>query len=170
MIASDGFIENGRGHPRTSGTFAKVLGKIRAQDKGAVPLMDALRRMTLEPARRLERRTPAMAHEGPHQGRRRRRPDDFRSGDRHRSGDLRRRHHPVGGDPVRHRRRPGGGGRRPGDRGAAGPRHPRADSLAASRSCYFDERASATSTGVARYSSGNNRFRSSIFGRSLMAM
>ena len=27
MIASDGFIENGRGHPRTSGTFAKVLGK-----------------------------------------------------------------------------------------------------------------------------------------------
>ena len=28
--------------------------------------MDALRRMTLEPARRLERRTPAMAHEGPH--------------------------------------------------------------------------------------------------------
>src|SRR5581483_11728171 len=27
MIASDGFIEHGRGHPRTSGTFAKVLGK-----------------------------------------------------------------------------------------------------------------------------------------------
>ena len=27
MIASDGFIENGRGHPRTSGTYAKVLGR-----------------------------------------------------------------------------------------------------------------------------------------------
>ena len=29
-----------------------------------VPLMDALRRMTLDPARRLERRTPAMANKG----------------------------------------------------------------------------------------------------------
>ena len=33
MIASDGFIENGRGHPRTSGTFAKVLGKYVREDK-----------------------------------------------------------------------------------------------------------------------------------------
>jgi dihydroorotase len=63
MIASDGFIENGRGHPRTSGTFAKVLGKYVREDK-VVPLIDALRRMTLEPARRLERRTPAMAKKG----------------------------------------------------------------------------------------------------------
>ena len=63
MIASDGFIENGRGHPRTSGTFAKVLGKYVREEK-VVPLMDALRRMTLEPARRLERRTPAMAKKG----------------------------------------------------------------------------------------------------------
>jgi N-acyl-D-aspartate/D-glutamate deacylase len=63
MIASDGFIENGRGHPRTSGTFAKVLGRY-VRDEHAVPLMDALRRMTLEPARRLERRTPAMARKG----------------------------------------------------------------------------------------------------------
>ena len=63
MIASDGFIENGRGHPRTSGTFAKVLGKYVREDK-AVSLMDALRRMTLDPAHRLERRTPAMAGKG----------------------------------------------------------------------------------------------------------
>ena len=63
MIASDGFIENGRGHPRTSGTFAKVLGRY-VRDEGVVPLMDGLRRMTLEPARRLERRTPAMANKG----------------------------------------------------------------------------------------------------------
>ena len=63
MIASDGFIENGRGHPRTSGTFAKVLGKYVRDDK-AVPLMDALRRMTIEPAHRLERRTPAMSGKG----------------------------------------------------------------------------------------------------------
>jgi N-acyl-D-aspartate/D-glutamate deacylase len=63
MIASDGFIENGRGHPRTSGTYAKVLGKYVREDK-VVPLMDALRRMTLDPAQRLERRTPAMATKG----------------------------------------------------------------------------------------------------------
>jgi dihydroorotase len=63
MIASDGFIEHGRGHPRTSGTYAKVLGRY-VRDEGVVPLMDALRRMSLEPARRLERRTPAMAAKG----------------------------------------------------------------------------------------------------------
>jgi dihydroorotase len=63
MIASDGFIENGRGHPRTSGTYAKVLGRY-VRDEGVVTLMEALRRMTLEPARRLERRVPAMAAKG----------------------------------------------------------------------------------------------------------
>jgi len=63
IIASDGFIENGRGHPRTSGTFAKVLGKYVRDDK-VVPLMEAVRRMTLAPAQRLERRTPAMANKG----------------------------------------------------------------------------------------------------------
>ncbi|MEQ9401438.1 MAG: amidohydrolase family protein [Longimicrobiales bacterium] len=63
MIASDGFIEGGRGHPRTSGTYAKVLGRY-VRDEGAVDLMDALRRMTIEPARRLEARVPAMARKG----------------------------------------------------------------------------------------------------------
>jgi N-acyl-D-aspartate/D-glutamate deacylase len=63
MIASDGFIENGRGHPRTSGSYAKVLGKY-VRDERALGLMDALERMTLMPARRLERRTPAMASKG----------------------------------------------------------------------------------------------------------
>lgn len=63
MIASDGFIENGRGHPRTSGTYAKVLGRY-VRDEQVVPLMNALARMSLEPARRLERRTPAMARKG----------------------------------------------------------------------------------------------------------
>lgn len=63
MIASDGYIENGRGHPRTSGTYAKVLGRyVRAE--GVVDLMEALRRMTVEPARRLEVRVPAMANKG----------------------------------------------------------------------------------------------------------
>ena len=63
MIASDGFIENGRGHPRTSGTYAKVLGKYVREEK-ALTLMDALRKMTIMPARRLEARVPAMANKG----------------------------------------------------------------------------------------------------------
>ncbi len=63
MIASDGFIVNGRGHPRTSGTYAKILGRY-VRDEGVVSLMDALRRMSLEPARRLEARVPAMANKG----------------------------------------------------------------------------------------------------------
>ncbi len=63
MIASDGYIENGRGHPRTSGTYAKVLGKY-VRDEHALSLMDALRKMTLAPAQRLEARVPAMATKG----------------------------------------------------------------------------------------------------------
>jgi N-acyl-D-aspartate/D-glutamate deacylase len=63
MIASDGFIENGRGHPRTSGSYSKVLGKY-VREEGALTLMDALRKMTSDPARRLEARVPAMAQKG----------------------------------------------------------------------------------------------------------
>ncbi len=63
MIASDGFIVEGRGHPRTTGTYAKVLGTY-VRDEGVVDLMDALRRMTIEPARRLERTTPRMTNKG----------------------------------------------------------------------------------------------------------
>jgi dihydroorotase len=63
MIASDGFIEGGRGHPRTSGTYSKVLGRY-VREEGALPLMEALRKMSLAPARRLEARVPAMAGKG----------------------------------------------------------------------------------------------------------
>jgi dihydroorotase len=63
MIASDGFIENNRGHPRTSGTYAKVLGKY-VREEHALGLMDALRKMTIEPARRLEARVPSMSAKG----------------------------------------------------------------------------------------------------------
>ncbi len=63
MIASDGFMANGRGHPRTSGTYSKVLGKY-VRDEGLLDLGDALRRMTVEPARRLEGRVPAMRRKG----------------------------------------------------------------------------------------------------------
>lgn len=63
MIASDGILHAGTGHPRVAGTFARVLGHY-AREVGALTLMDALRKMTIEPARRLEHRVPAMARRG----------------------------------------------------------------------------------------------------------
>jgi N-acyl-D-aspartate/D-glutamate deacylase len=63
MIASDGGITDGVGHPRSSGTYAKVLGKY-VREQGVMTLMDALRRMTIAPARRLGARVPAMRNKG----------------------------------------------------------------------------------------------------------
>lgn len=63
MIASDGILDNGKGHPRTAGTYARVLGKYVREDR-ALSLMDALTKMTLMPAQRLERRVPAMRNKG----------------------------------------------------------------------------------------------------------
>jgi len=62
-IASDGYMLNGIGHPRTSGTFSKVLGRY-VREAHSLTLMDALRKMTLMPARRLESRVPAMREKG----------------------------------------------------------------------------------------------------------
>lgn len=53
MIASDGIINNGNGHPRAAGTFPRVLGKYVREDK-VISLLDALRKITLEPAKRLD--------------------------------------------------------------------------------------------------------------------
>jgi N-acyl-D-aspartate/D-glutamate deacylase len=63
MIASDAYWENGIGHPRTTGTYSKVLGRF-VREQQALPLMDAIRKMTLMPARRLEARVPAMKTKG----------------------------------------------------------------------------------------------------------
>jgi dihydroorotase len=52
MIASDGVLENGKGHPRGAGTFARVLGSY-VREQHALELMDALRKMSLMPAQRL---------------------------------------------------------------------------------------------------------------------
>jgi dihydroorotase len=62
-IASDGYMLNGIGHPRTSGTYSKVLGRF-VREAGSLTLIDALRKMTLMPARRLEARVPAMRDKG----------------------------------------------------------------------------------------------------------
>jgi len=63
MIASDGHIENGKGHPRGAGTFARVLGRYAREPK-TLGWTEALRRMTLMPAQRLERRAPMMKQKG----------------------------------------------------------------------------------------------------------
>jgi dihydroorotase len=52
MIASDGILENGKGHPRAAGTYARVLGRY-VREQHALSLMDALRKMTAMPADRL---------------------------------------------------------------------------------------------------------------------
>ncbi len=63
MIASDGILHDGIGHPRVAGTFARLLGRY-VRELHALALMDALRKITVEPARRMERRVPAMALKG----------------------------------------------------------------------------------------------------------
>jgi N-acyl-D-aspartate/D-glutamate deacylase len=61
MIASDG--GQTPTHPRTAGTFSRILGPY-VRDSKALTLMDALRKMTLMPAQRLERRVPSMTNKG----------------------------------------------------------------------------------------------------------
>ena len=83
IIASDAYWQNGTGHPRTTGTFARVLGRyvrerrdVGAQHAAPLPhdtqpvrtgtlsLMNAIRKMTLMPAQRLYARVPAMRQKG----------------------------------------------------------------------------------------------------------
>ncbi len=76
IIASDAYWQSGTGHPRTTGTFARVLGHyVREGLRSPSPngrggqgvrlsLMEAIRKMTLMPAQRLEARVPAMRQKG----------------------------------------------------------------------------------------------------------
>jgi N-acyl-D-aspartate/D-glutamate deacylase len=63
MIASDGGLRNGKGHPRSAGTFARVLGRY-VRETGALSLMEAIRKMSLMPAERLQDRAPDMRNKG----------------------------------------------------------------------------------------------------------
>lgn len=59
-VASDGTMMPGdANHPRSAGTFARVLGRYVREQK-VITLMEALRKMTLMPAQRLEARAPAL--------------------------------------------------------------------------------------------------------------
>jgi dihydroorotase len=64
MIASDGMpITGPKVHPRGQGTFSRVLGHYVREEK-ALDLMTALRKMTLMPAQRLEKRAPVFKDKG----------------------------------------------------------------------------------------------------------
>ena len=63
MVASDGSWDGGRTHPRVAGTNSRVLGRYVREER-VLPLMEALRKMSLAPARHLERRVPAMRDKG----------------------------------------------------------------------------------------------------------
>lgn len=64
MIGSDGlpFLTGGE-HPRGAGTFARVLGRF-SRERGLLTLMEALRKISLEPAERLAAWAPEMARKG----------------------------------------------------------------------------------------------------------
>jgi N-acyl-D-aspartate/D-glutamate deacylase len=64
MIGSDAILEPGfNNHPRASGTFARTLG-VYARERQALSLMEAVAKMTIQPARRLERSSEAMRRKG----------------------------------------------------------------------------------------------------------
>lgn len=52
MVASDGIINHGGGHPRAAGTFPRVLGKY-VREEGRLSLVKALKKMSFEQAKRL---------------------------------------------------------------------------------------------------------------------
>lgn len=62
IVASDG-SNSPRTHPRRTGTHARVLG-LYVRERRTLTLMDAIRKMTLLPARRLEKMIPEMARKG----------------------------------------------------------------------------------------------------------
>lgn len=63
QIASDGGNDAGGTHPRVAGTNSRVLGSY-VRERGLLSLGDAIRKMTLLPARTLEKSLPQMARKG----------------------------------------------------------------------------------------------------------
>ncbi|MBT5432288.1 MAG: amidohydrolase family protein, partial [Rhodospirillaceae bacterium] len=64
MIAADGgSLADGHGHPRSAGRHARVLG-VYVREMGVLTLMDAIRKMTLLPAQRMETAVSSMADKG----------------------------------------------------------------------------------------------------------
>ena len=49
IVASDGNLESGQGHPRAAGTYARVLGRY-VREQNVESLIDAIRKSSLQPA------------------------------------------------------------------------------------------------------------------------
>ena len=63
MIASDAVMQNGRGHPRAAGAFARVLARY-VRERRTLTLSDAIRKMSLMPAQRLAAATKGRIQPG----------------------------------------------------------------------------------------------------------
>lgn len=65
MVASDciPYDEEGRGHPRGAGTFCKTL-RVYVRERRALTLSEAVSKMTIMPAKRLESFCPALLSKG----------------------------------------------------------------------------------------------------------
>jgi dihydroorotase len=63
MVASDAVMSKGKGHPRSAGTNARLLG-VYVREQQVLPLMDEIRKITLLPAQRLEKRAPIFKMKG----------------------------------------------------------------------------------------------------------
>lgn len=64
MLGSDAILEPAHNnHPRSTGTYARTLGKY-VREEQMLPLMEALAKMTILPARRLEAQAPALRAKG----------------------------------------------------------------------------------------------------------
>jgi N-acyl-D-aspartate/D-glutamate deacylase len=64
MIGSDAILETSHNnHPRSTGCFARVLGR-HVRELGTIDLMSALSKMTIQPARLVEGRAPALRRKG----------------------------------------------------------------------------------------------------------
>lgn len=63
MVASDGKIKDGQGHPRGAGTFPRVLGSL-VRDQEILTFEEAIKKMTLMPANRLGFKNKGRIKEG----------------------------------------------------------------------------------------------------------
>jgi dihydroorotase len=63
MIGSDGMPYHPKAHPRSAGTYARILGRY-VRERSTLSLMKALEKMTLMPAQRLDAMSPSMRLKG----------------------------------------------------------------------------------------------------------
>ena len=63
MIGSDGMPYAPGAHPRTAGTYSRILGKYVREEK-VIDLPTAIKKMTIMPAQRLEKLSPMMRRKG----------------------------------------------------------------------------------------------------------